>query len=166
MLLHPHPLVFHEDHAALKEAGIAVACEAEGPNKVWVEHVIHQRQTVLDFADSVITGGWHRAAHLGLRGRDEGAEPLVGGCAEYQRRRGAALPNHAAPLARSHPRQYLRKAQPHDTGQDDIMSEYVRSRRGARITVAALETAARGSCDARRDLRRASPPSPTSAPAA
>ena len=57
MLLHPHPLVFHEDHAALKEAGIAVACEAEGPNKVWVEHVVHQRQTILHLADSVIAGG-------------------------------------------------------------------------------------------------------------
>ena len=117
MLLHPHPLVFHEDHAALKEAGIAVACEAEGPNKVWIEHVIHQLQTMLHFADSVIAVGRHRAAHLGLRGQDEEAEPLVGGCAEYQRRRGAALPAPAAPLARSPRRQYLRKAQPHETGQ-------------------------------------------------
>ena len=90
---------------------------------MWVEHVIHQRQTVLDFADSVITGGRHQVAHLGLRGRDEGAEPLVGGCAEYQRRRGAALPAPAAPLARSPRRQYLRKAQPHETGQGEIMSK-------------------------------------------
>ena len=90
---------------------------------MWVEHVIHQRQTVLDFADSVITGGRHQAAHLGLRGRDEGAEPLVGGCAEYQRRRGAALPAPAAPLAGSPARQYLRKAQPHETGQGEIMSK-------------------------------------------
>ena len=100
MLLHPHPLVFHEDHAALKEAGIAVACEAEGPNKVWVEHVILQWQTMLHFADSVIAGGRHRAAHFGVRGRDEGAEPLVGDCAEHQRGRSAAP---AAPLAPAAP---------------------------------------------------------------
>ena len=90
---------------------------------MWVEHVIHQRQTVLDFADSVITGGRHRAAHLGLRGRDEGAEPLVGGCAEDQRRRGTALPAPAAPLARS-PRANT-CAKPNRTRQDkdEIMSK-------------------------------------------
>ena len=71
---------------------------------------------MLHSADSVIAGGRHRVAHLGLRGRDEGAGPLVGGCAEYQRRRGAALPAPAAPLVHS-PRAYLRKAQPHETGQ-------------------------------------------------
>ena len=123
MLLHPHPLVFHEDHAALKEAGIAVACEAEGPNKVWVEHVILQWQTMLHFADSVIAGGRHWAAHFGVEGTRRG-----GGAAGRRLQSISAAvalpPPPLSPLSPAHPRANT-CAKPSRTTQDkdEIMSK-------------------------------------------